>query len=134
MGAEPAARPSLPEASVVTSRQHAPRATSTLELVYRNRIKNAALSVVVDGERVYAGNVTRAPGLFNLTFGKNVWASVDLPPGEHVVDVRVTGEKGKLDLVRQVKTTFEDGRTHRLRISVTRLKNLKLTWKESPNG
>jgi serine/threonine protein kinase len=110
------------------------RATSALELVYRNRLKNASLSVSIDGKQVYAGNVATPQGFFNRTVGKNVWTSVDLTPGEHVVDVRVTGAEGKVDLVRQATATFEDGQTHRLRVVVTPLKKLKLSWKESPAG
>jgi hypothetical protein len=110
------------------------RATSTLELVYRNRLKNASLSVSVDGRRLYSGTVATPRGFINRTVGKNVWTSLDLVPGRHVVDVRVTGSEGKLDLVRRATATFQDGRTHRLRVVVTPFKKLKLNWKDSPGG
>jgi hypothetical protein len=128
------AGPAAPEVRAVPRPQPVVRATSELELVYRNRIKNAALAVFVDGKRAYAGNVATSPGFFSRTVGKNMWTSLKLTPGEHVVDVRVTGAEGKVDLVRQVTATFEEGQTHRLRVTVTPLKNLKLSWKESPSG
>jgi hypothetical protein len=131
---ETEAEPAEPEPSPVSRREPAVRATSTLELVYRNRFKNASLSVAIDGRRVYSGKVATPRGFFNRTLGKNVWTSLELTPGKHVVDVRVTGAEGKVDLVRQATATFRDGRIHRLRVSVTPLKKLKLSWKDSPSG
>jgi serine/threonine-protein kinase len=120
---EPASLP--PPAPVV-------RATSKLELVYRNRLKNASLAVFIDGKRAFSSSIATPPGFLNRTVGKNFWTSLPLTAGEHVVDVRVTGAEGKVDLVRRTTATFEDGQTHRLRVTMTPLKNLKLNWKESP--
>ena len=46
----------------------------------------------------------------------------------------ITGAEGKVDMVRQTTAVFRDGHTHRLRVTVTPLKKLKLSWKESPGG
>ena len=131
---EPTAGPSGSETASVPHREPAVRATSTLEVVYRNRLQNASLTVSIDGRRVYSGDVATPPSFFKRVVGKNVWTSLELTPGRHFVDVRVTGAEGKLDLVRRATGIFEDGRTHRLRATVTPLKKLKLTWKESPGG
>jgi hypothetical protein len=131
---EPAGTTASATSPAIRRQAPAVAATSKLELVYRNRLKNAELSVFVDGRRAYRGSVASEAGFFSRAVGKNVWAAIDLTPGEHVVDVRITGAEGKLDLVRQTSARFEDGRTHRLRVSVSPFKKLRLAWKESPGG
>ncbi len=127
-------KPTVTETASVPRPAPAVQATSTLEIVYRNRLKNAALSVYVDGRRQYTGKVATPQGFFNRTVGKNAWTSLELTPGRHVIDVRIRGAEGKLDLVRRATARFQDGRTHRLRVVVTPLKKLKLHWKDSPSG
>ncbi len=120
---------SVPQMEPVAETPRA-RAASTLEVVYRNRLKSAILSVSIDGGRVWTRDVATPANFFKRAIGQDVWTTLAVPPGEHVVDVRITGSGGKLDLVRQTSTTFEAGGTHRLRVVLIPPKTLRLTWKE----
>jgi hypothetical protein len=111
-----------------------PKVSSTLEVVYRNRLKGATISVSIDGEKIWARDVANAGSFLKRAMGRDVWTTLAVPAGEHVVDVRVTGSEGKLDVVRQADATFEDGKTHRLRVVLVPPKTLKLAWKETSPG
>ena len=57
-----------------------------------------------------------------------------IPAGRRLIDVRLTGVEGKLDLVRQEEIAIEGGETRRLRVIYRPPKTLKLSWKESEDG
>ena len=64
----------------------------------------------------------------------NVFAILDIEEGPRVIDVRVTGSEGKLDLVRRAEVDFEPGETKRLKVSVVLPNKLKLTWGRDADG
>ena len=45
-----------------------------------------------------------------------------------MIDVRVMGAEGKLDLVRRAEIEFASGETRRLKVSVVLPNKLKLLW------
>lgn len=106
----------------------------TLEIVFRNRLKGGTLSVWIDDERVWSHSFTGSKNFFKRSIGKDVWTTVRIPAGMRLIDVRLTGSQGKLDLVRQKEIQIEGGETRRVRVVFVPPKTLKLTWKDPEDG
>ena len=126
--------PIAPVARVEAPPTRAAVANAQLEVVFRNRLKDASLILYVDGEETWTRDLNGAQNFLKRTIGKDVWTTVPIPAGEHVIDVRVTGVEAKLDLVRRTEVTIAPGDTRRLRVVLIPPKTLKLTWKDPPNG
>ncbi len=105
-----------------------------LEIVFRNRLKDATLTLYVDGEESWTRSLTGARNFIKRSIGKDVWTTVPVPAGEHVIDVRVTGIEAKLDLVRRTEVALAAGDTRRLRVVLIPPKTLKLAWKDLVDG
>jgi serine/threonine-protein kinase len=106
----------------------------TLEIVFRNRLKGGTLSVWIDDEQVWSQGFTGAKNFFKRSMGKDVWTTVRIPAGTRLIDVRLTGIEGKLDLVRQAEIQIEGGETRRVRVVYKPPKSLKLAWKDLEDG
>lgn len=104
--------------------------TATLEIVFRNRLKDGTVSVSIDDDRVWEEDVASQVGFFKRSMGRNFWAQIPVPAGHHVLDVRVSGSAGKVDAVKRIETTFVDGETRRLRLALIPPKILRLSWKD----
>jgi serine/threonine-protein kinase len=107
---------------------------ATLEVVFRNRLKSASISVYVDESKVWTESVTGAKSFFKRAIGKDVWSSLRVAEGRHTIDVRITGTEGKVDLVKRTTAEFSRGETKRLRIVLLPPKTLKASWKEVGHG
>jgi hypothetical protein len=107
---------------------------ATLEVVFRNRLKSASISVYVDESKVWTESVTGAKSFFRRAIGKDVWSSLRVAEGHHTIDVRITGTEGKVDLVKRTAAEFSRGETKRLRIVLIPPKTLKASWKEVGHG
>jgi serine/threonine-protein kinase len=107
---------------------------ATLEVVFRNRLKSASISVYVDESKVWTESVAGADNFFKRALGKDVWSSLKVAEGHHTIDVRITGTEGKVDLVKRTTAEFSQGETKRLRIVLIPPKTLKASWKEVGHG
>ena len=92
--------------------------TSTLSFRYRNRLRRANVTVWVDGERRWSTRVETSP-LRKLT-GRRVETSIDVPIGSHDVEVRITGDNGKIDEAARVHLAFDEAGERRLRANLRR--------------
>ncbi len=99
--------------------------TSTLSFEYRNRLRRAHVTLWVNGERRWT---TRAetPPLRKLV-GRRVATLLELPEGEHDIEVRITGRAGKVDQAARVRLAFDAQQERRLRASLGLRGRLTLT-------
>jgi serine/threonine-protein kinase len=130
----PVAVPAAPTERVAPPPVRAVVAKADLEIVFRNRLKDATLTLYVDGEETWTRALNGAHNFFRRSIGKDVWTTVPIPAGEHVIDVRVTGAEAKLDLVRRTEVSVAAGETRRLRVVLIPPKTLKLAWKDLGDG
>ncbi len=72
--------------------------------------------------------------LLRRFLGKDVWTTLVLREGKHVIDIRITGSEGKLDLVKRTEAKFARGEIKRLRVVLVPRKKLKLEWKDRAQG
>jgi serine/threonine-protein kinase len=109
-------------------------AYGTLEIVFRNRLKGGTLSVWIDEDRAWTHSFAGSKNFLKRSLGKDVWTTVPIPAGTRLIDVRLTGVEGKLDLVRQAEISIEGGQTRRVRVIYQPPKTLKLSWKDQEDG
>src|SRR5947209_7901934 len=80
--------------------------SARLNLVCQHSFRSAELSVWVDSNLVYSGNVSGSAkkhfGWFGSSRGKGLFKTVRVPPGRHTLQVRVTAAAEGYD---QIKTT-----------------------------
>ncbi len=106
----------------------APVPTASLEIVFKNRLRKAEVSVWIDEEKVWSRPVEAPKSFFKRTVGHNVFTLLPIETGSHVIDVRVIGSEGKVDVVRRTEAEFESGETKRLKVTMVPPKKLKLSW------
>jgi serine/threonine protein kinase len=105
-----------------------------LEIVFKNRLKNAEVSVWIDEEKIWSRAVAAPKSVFKRAIGRNVFTLIPIEEGSHVIDVRVIGIEGKVDVVRRTETEFVAGETKRLKVAMLPPKKLKLSWGKENNG
>lgn len=105
-----------------------PVRTANLEIVFKNRLRNAEVSVWIDEEKVWSRLVAAPKNLFKRAIGRNVFTLLPVNEGPHVIDVRVIGTEGKVDVVRRTEADFVSGQTKRLKVTVVPPQKLKLSW------
>lgn len=108
--------------------QAGPIQTANLEIVFKNRLRKAEVSVWIDDEKVWSRPVEGPKSLFKRTVGRHVFTLLPVENGPHVIDVRVIGSEGKVDLVRRTEADFVSGETKRLKVTIVPPKRLKLAW------
>ncbi len=92
------------------------------------------MAIWIDHRPVWTETVS-APGRFlKRAIGKDVWTALPISAGPHVIDVRVTGSEGKVDVVKRTEAEFSAGEVRRLRVVLIPPKILKLSWKEPAHG
>ncbi len=127
-----AAQSPVPEP--VAAPEPRPVPMGNLEIVYRNRLKAGTISVRLNDRKIWTKTFTGAKSFFKRSVGKDIWATLAIPAGDHVLDVRVTGAEAKKDLVRRTEISIAPGETRRLRVVMVLPKTLKLQWKKAPGG
>ncbi|MFQ5528473.1 MAG: serine/threonine protein kinase [Thermoanaerobaculia bacterium] len=116
---------------VALRREPDPIPAANLEIVFKNRLKRAEVSVWIDEEKVWSKPVQAPKNFFKRTVGHNVFTLLPIDDGPHVIDVRVIGSEGKVDVVRRTEADFVSGETKRLKVTVVPPKKLKLAWAKS---
>ncbi len=136
--ARPRVQPRPPKVTTTvqpkTAQQALPPATARLEVLFRNRLKSAELSVWIDERKVWSQSMDGPKNLLRRALGKDVWTTLALREGKHVIDIRITGSEGKLDLVKRTEAKFARGEIKRLRVVLVPRKKLKLEWKDRAQG
>ncbi len=135
----PATPPPAPTPSPVLEVKEAPTPpvpvpTGELEIVFRNRLKAASLHVEVDGREIWRRSLNGSKNFFKRSIGRDVWTTIPVPVGDHVIDVRVTGVEAKLDLVRRTEVSVTEDQTHRLRVILIPPRSLRLSWRDAADG
>lgn len=132
---------SLPRSPVETApaKVRAPaRATRVraahLEVVFKNRLKGAEVAIWIDEEKIWSRTVAAPKSVFKRIIGRNVFTTLPISAGSHVIDVRVIGVEGKVDVVRRTEAKFVGGETKRLKVAMVPPKKLKLSWADQNNG
>ncbi|MFQ5663773.1 MAG: serine/threonine-protein kinase [Terriglobia bacterium] len=104
-------------------RSAGPAATARLNITCEFNFRAAELSVWVDDDLLYVGNLTgavkRRMGLFETVQG-SFSDAVDLPPGKHLVRVRVSSPEEGYDQTRQIEGEFAQNEERTLAISFGR--------------
>ncbi|MCP4203872.1 MAG: protein kinase [bacterium] len=107
---------------------------ANLEIVFKNRLKNAEVSVWIDEEKIWSRAVAAPKSVFKRVVGRNVFTLIPVAEGSHVIDVRVIGVEGKVDVVRRAEAEFVAGETKRLKVAMVPPKKLKLSWGKQNSG
>ncbi len=113
-----------------TAAATAPVMAATLEVLYRNRLKGATMTVEVDGRTAWSQQLRGSGGLFKRAKGREVKAAVSVPAGSHSITVRITGKSGDVHASGSREAAFRPGETRRLRVSLGSTGKLGLDWQE----
>ena len=117
-----------PSVEPQATRRPLPSGWATLDISYRNRLRSAFLTIWIDGEKTWSERVTAPKGLFKRASGTRVRASIMVPEGGHVIEVRIDGSEGKVNLSERIEAVFEEGETRGLKVVLIPPSMLKLSW------
>lgn len=105
----------------------------SLHIVYNNRLASGTMSAWVDGQRVWSGDVSGPRSVIKRVAGREVRHTLQVPPGDHTVEVRISGRtvKIRVDAADRIRGRFEAHRARWLRVTLNPVTNrLKLSWME----
>jgi hypothetical protein len=108
-----------------------PPPSASLDLVYNNRLASGTISVWVDGERVWSGDVGGSRSVLQRVAGRELRQTLEITPGDRTVEVRITGRAARLDVdaADQIRGRFEPDQARGLRVALNPVTNrLKLSW------
>jgi hypothetical protein len=89
-----------------------------LEVVMRLRLREAHVTVWIDGEPAWTEPLEGPRNVFSRVFGRDIHAQIPLVAGEHTIEARVTGQSMKVDARTMLIANFSPGATRRLRLSL----------------
>jgi serine/threonine-protein kinase len=126
----PAERPATPPSGAAAPPAPPPaQEMATLQVVHVNRLRNASITLWVDGERAWSSPLNVPRKFLDRFGGDTVRASIPVAAGERRIEVRVTHREARIDSRGVVRARLEPGRTRRLRVVlVPYLPNLRLEW------
>lgn len=102
--------------------------SSTLKISYKNRLRRGTLSVRLDGVDVWREELASG-GVVGRLRGNDVGTVLDVAPGVHTIEVRVTGAAGNVNARNEIRARFDHGSTRELKATLgVRGKKLKLSW------
>jgi serine/threonine-protein kinase len=127
----PVTRPAPKRAPARRSSPPAAAAVSTLRLVHNNRLRNAVLTVWVDGQRAHSARMEAQGSLLGRVGGDAVEWTLKLSEGEHLIEVRITSAQGQVDASGIVRGQFTAGASRVLRILLIPFnERLRLSWEQ----
>lgn len=97
--------------------------SAKLDIVCQHSFSSAEVSVSIDGELIYKGEVSGARkrfGFFGGSKARGVAKSVAVPSGRHTVQVRLNAAAQGYDQVRTASVFFSQNQENSLRISQDR--------------
>jgi hypothetical protein len=101
-----------------------PTGSATLNLICRHNLRNADLSVSIDGKLVLANEISGSSlkrfGVFGKRLEGTFSKSLSVPPGVHVIDVHLTSSADGFDQTRRCGLTLPPGQDATLVISTQR--------------
>jgi hypothetical protein len=110
-----------------------PWTPARLELVFESHLSSGTIAVWLDGERVWLDDLAGSRNPFRRMAGQEVRHTLDVPPGERTVEVRVSGRAAgrRVDAARVIAGRFVDDEARRLRVGLSPLtRELDLAWME----
>ncbi len=127
-GTDPPAAPTEPD----SGDEPAPEATepeaTVFRIEYRNRLKSGTMTVLIDDREVWS-RALRNEGLRNRIRGSSVRATIPVPVGRHVVEVRISGSEGTVRARKRIWGTFESDASPGLRVVLVPPRVIRLSWK-----
>jgi serine/threonine-protein kinase len=116
-GRPPSPAPSFPPPPLDVTRPLAEN-QAVLEVVMRLRLREAHVTIWIDGERAWTEPLEGPRNVFSRMFGRDILAQIPLVAGEHTIEARVTGQSMKVDARTMLIANFSPGATRRLRLSL----------------
>ena len=117
-GAAPAPSPARPAAAM-----------ATLELRHANRLRNASITVRVDGATAWTSPLNVPRRFLDRFSGDEVRASIPVAAGVRRIEIRIVHRGAGIDSRGELRSRFEAGRTRRLRVVLLPyVPNLRLEW------
>jgi hypothetical protein len=102
-----------------------------LRLVHKNRLRNAALTVWVDGEKVHSVRLAAQKNPLRRVGGDALEWALDVPAGDRLIEVRITSAQGQVNAVGTVRGRFTAGGSRVLRVLLIPFnERLRLSWEE----
>jgi serine/threonine-protein kinase len=127
----PAGGPAAPAPGTTRAASPAPSAsaTATLELRHANRLRNASITVRVDGTTAWSSPLHVRRGFLDRFSGDEVRASIPVAPGVRRIEIRIVHRGAGIDSRGELRSRFEAGRTRRLRVVLLPYAtSLRLEW------
>ncbi len=121
----------LPEVAAPEEPAAASAPAATLELRHENHLRQAWMSVWIDGERVWSEEMIGPKSVFKRALGQKVRATISTSAGRHLIEVRISEKSMKVDAGESIRASFSAGETRQLEVSLKRRSNqLRLSWVE----
>lgn len=99
-----------------------------LEVALRLRLREAHLSVWIDGELAWSEPTAGPRNIFSRMAGRDVIARMTVEPGEHSIEARLTGQSMDVDARTILIANFAPGSARRLRLTLNPYTD-RLDWK-----
>ncbi|MBZ0089616.1 MAG: hypothetical protein K8H90_04480 [Thermoanaerobaculia bacterium] len=104
---------------------------ATLVVLHENRLKNAWMTIWINGDVAWSRPLSVPGGFFARTRGRPVQTAISVPPGLQTIEVRITGAKRKVDATETTSAEFVAGQTRLLRARlIPVVNNLELDWQD----
>jgi hypothetical protein len=101
---------------------------ATIELIYKNRLSRATISLRVDDQEVWSERLTSKNVLKRIS-GDKLRRTIPISAGHHTISVSITGESMKVEARKSIEAKLRAGETRHLQASLNPYTDkLKLSW------
>ena len=119
------------EPIIVVEKVPVPVPTALVEVVYKNRLRDAEMTILVDGQKVWQRYLTLSSNFVRKVVGKQVKARIAVPEGFHQIKIRVTSPSSGINAAKTLRARFRGGQARQLQVILDLNSNdLRLIWKE----
>lgn len=108
-----------------------PPPAATLEVTYLNRLRSGWMTLWVDGELLGSWPLEGPGNVFKRAAGRRVSERLEVPAGDHTIEVRIQGGPPHVDARQVIQGKLEARGRRSLRVALNPLtENLRLRWEE----
>ncbi len=86
------------------------------------------MTIRVDDKVTWSGSVGSDKGWFGRTVGNSVRRRIEVPPGKHVIGIRIEGSDGTVNATMRIWGEFSSGAKRSLRVRLVPPRVLRLSW------
>ena len=86
------------------------------------------MTILIDDSVIWSGDVGSDKGWLGRTIGDSVRQRIEVPPGKHVIGVRIDGADGTVNATKRIWGEFASGARRSLRVRLVPPRVLRLSW------